>query len=104
MLYDGFLPCDLAIEVNAMTIVVARGRAYNTNDDNQVIHGYTLRSDNIKVSIIEPLNINTYLPYPIEEMITVGDAVSSFIAWPIRLVSLHAQVCYQNESTSSVFN
>jgi len=35
-------------------------------------------------------------------MITIGD-VGSFIAWPIGLVSLRAQVCYQNESASSIF-
>jgi len=66
-----------------MTIVVARGRAYNTNGDNQVLHGQALGSDNIKVSIIEPLDINAYLSYLTEEMITVGDAVGSFIAWLI---------------------
>ena len=61
-----------------MTIVVARGRAYDTDGDNQVLHGYALGSDNVKVSIIEPLDINAYLLYPIEEMITVGDAVDFF--------------------------
>ena len=75
-----------------MTIVVAHRRAYNTNGDNQVLHGDALGYDNVKVSIIEPLDINAYLLYPTENMITVGDAVGSFIAWPIGLVSLHVQV------------
>ena len=52
---------------------------------------------------MKPLDINAYLPYPTDEMITIGDVVGSFIAWPIGLVSLHAQICYQNESTNSVF-
>jgi len=70
----------LAIEVNAMTIIVARERAYNTNGDNQVLHGQEFGYDNVKVSIIESLNINVYLSYPTEEIITVSDAVGSFIA------------------------
>ena len=44
-----------------------------------MLHDQALRSDNVKISIIEPLDINAYLPYPTEEMITVGD----FIAWLI---------------------
>ena len=63
-----------------MTTVVTRERAYNTNGDNQALHGHALGSDNVKVSIIDPLDINAYLPYPTEEMIPVGDAVGSFIA------------------------
>ena len=98
-----FFPCDLATGVNRMTTVVALGRAYNTNGDNQMLYGDALGSNNIKVSIIEPLDINGYLSYPTEKMITISDAVDSFIAWPIRLVSLHAHICYQNKSTSSVF-
>jgi len=70
----------LAIEVNAMTIVVTRGRAYNTNGDNQVLHNQALGSDNVKVSIIEPLDINAYLQYPTDEMTIVVDVVGSFIA------------------------
>jgi len=68
-----------------MTIIVTRERAYNSNDDNQMLHGHALGSDNIKVSIIESLDINTYLPYPTDKMTTVGDDVGSFIAWPIDL-------------------
>jgi len=92
MLYDRIFSCDLAIEVNGITIVVARGRVYNINCDNQVLHGQSLGSDNFKVSIIEPMNINAYLPYPTDEMTTIGDVADSFIAWPIGLVSLHVQV------------
>ena len=60
MLRDGFLPYDLIIEIHGMTIVVAHG----TNGDNQVIHGLPFGSDNVKVCIMEPLDINIYLPYP----------------------------------------
>jgi len=38
-----------------MTTVVAGRRAYNTNGDNQVLYDHALGSDNVKVSIIEPL-------------------------------------------------
>ena len=68
-----------------------------------MLHGHALRSDNIKVNIIKPLDINAYLSYPTDEMTIVNDVVGSFIAWPIELVSLHAQVCYQNESVYSAF-
>ena len=73
-----------------MTTVVARERAYNTNGGNQVLQGHALESVNVKVSITKPLDINTYLPYLTEDMITVGNVIGSFIAWPIGLVSLHA--------------
>ena len=86
-----------------MTTVVAHGRAYNINGDNQMLYSHALRFDNVKVRIIEPLDINAYLPYPTDEMTTVGDVIGFFIAWPIGLVSLHAQFYYQNESTSSIF-
>ena len=79
-----------------MIIIVARGTAYNTNGKNQVHHSLALGSDNVKVSFIEPLDINAYLSYPTDEMTTVGDDVGSFIAWPIGLISLYAQICNLN--------
>ena len=68
----------MAIEVNGMTTVVAHRRACNTNGDNQILHGHVLGSDNVKISIVEPLDINVYLPYPTDEMTTVGDVASFF--------------------------
>ena len=73
------LLCNLAIQIQGMTIVVARGTTYNTNGDDQVLH-QRLEFDNFKVCIIDPPDINACLLYPIDEVITVGDAIDFFIA------------------------
>jgi len=80
----------VAIQIQEMTVVVARGRVYNTNGNDQVLHDQPLKSDNIKVCIMDLLDVNVYPPYPTDEMITVVDVIGSLIAWPMELIFLHA--------------
>jgi len=76
MSQDGFLPCDLAIEIQQIKVVVTHERACNTNGDGQVLH---IGICNVKVCIMDTLNVNTFLPIPNDKMITVVDAIGSFI-------------------------
>ena len=73
----GFILVDLAIEHE--NCVVAHGRAFNTGD-NKIIHIGPIGSDNIKVSIMDPLDMNALLLILRDEMTTVRDAISSFLS------------------------
>ena len=73
----GFILVDLAIEYENR--VVAHGWAFNIGDD-QIIHTRPIGSDNIRVSIMDPLDMNALLLILRDEMTTVRDAISSFLS------------------------
>ena len=89
MSHDGNGMCELAI--NPHKVIVARGYA----DEYQLLHGRPFREDCYIVSIMLPLDNSTPLPFPLEDMSTVGEAVDTYVPWPRRLVILHSQVCYK---------
>ncbi|XP_054782790.1 uncharacterized protein LOC129290112 [Prosopis cineraria] len=64
--------------------VVATGRVYNIAGDT--IHNLPLPPDCIRVSLLVAIDPKYPLPYPTDEMQTVGDALGSFVAWPSHLV------------------
>ena len=86
----GFILVDLAIKHENR--VVAHRWAFNTGDD-QIIHNGQIVSDNIRVSIVDPLDMDSLLPIPREEMTTVHDAIGSFVSWPKKLITLDTRVC-----------
>lgn len=54
---------------------------------NQTIHGTPLGQENVRVSILRPLVPKAKLPFPIkDDIVTVQDAVGTFIAWPRDLI------------------
>jgi len=57
-------------------LAIEHERAFNTNDD-QLIHIGPITSDNIRVRIVGPLDMDALLPIPRDEMIIVRDAISS---------------------------
>ena len=71
------------------------GRAFNIGDD-QFIHTGPLGSDNVRVSIVDPVDMDTLLPIPHDEFTTVRDAISDFISWPKKLITLDARVLLSN--------
>ena len=85
----GFILVDLAIEHE--NHVVAHGRAFNTDDD-QIIHTVLIGTDNIRVSIMNLLDMDALLPIPRDEMTTVRDAIDSFVSWIKKLITLDTRV------------
>ena len=86
----GFILVDLAIEHENR--VVAHGRTFNTGDD-QIIHTGPIRSDNIRVNIMDPSDMDDLLPISRDEMTIVRDAIGSFVPWLKKLITLNTRVC-----------
>ena len=86
----GFLLVDLAIEHGDR--VVAQGRAFNTGDD-QFLHTRPLGSNNLKVSVMDPLDMDALLSISYDEMTIGRDTSGGFVSWSKRLVTLDAWVC-----------
>ena len=59
---------------------MARGGAYNTNVDGQELYGRPFGIDYVKVCVIKSIVVNAFLPISSDEMMTIGDAIGSFIA------------------------
>ena len=72
--------------------VVTHGRDFNIGDD-QFIHTGPIRSDNIRVSVMDPLDMYALLPVSRDEMITVYDAIGSFVSCPKKLITLDVRIC-----------
>lgn len=59
----------------------------NIDYSKQTIHGVPLGEGNVRVSIVRPLIPEAKLPFPIkDEIMTVKDAVGTYIAWPRELI------------------
>jgi len=75
--------------------VVAHGRAFSTCND-QVIHTGPLGSDNVRVIIVDPVDMDALLLIPRDEITIVHDAIGGFISWRKKLVTLDARVRLSN--------
>lgn len=71
--------------------IVARGEIHLSKQP-QTIHGVPLQQDCYKVSILEMVKKDSYLPYETANMKTVEDAYKSFVPWPKDLVKPAAKV------------
>ena len=89
----------LAIEND--NCIVAHGRAFNTGDD-QFIHTGPLGSDNIRMNIVDPVDMNTLLHISRDEITIVRDAIGGFISWSKKLVTLDVRVCLSNSKYKSL--
>ena len=67
---------------------------YNRPEDREVLHGTQMPNGALKVLVDVATVPNARLPYPNPdaEMETVGDAVGSFVAWPVVLVAIDSAV------------
>ena len=71
-----------------MKIVLWRTEELFNTGDEQIIHTGPIGSDNIRVSIVDPLDMDALLPIPRDEMTTVRDAIGTFVSWPKKLITL----------------
>lgn len=79
--------CRLA--VGSIDNVVSHGTIIEVDAVNHTVHGVPLGEGNIRVAIDTALDEQALLPIPVTgELVTVGQAVGSHVAWPKRLVKL----------------
>jgi hypothetical protein len=71
--------------------VVAKANVYDVGH-GQMLHNKPIGADNVKVSICVPIVPNAAIPFPLEDIAYVSDAVGTFIAWPKRLVIKSSEV------------
>ncbi|KAM5573609.1 hypothetical protein ABKV19_013246 [Rosa sericea] len=80
--------CGLAID--RVENIVAYGTVIQVNveEGNEKIHGVPLGEDNVRVSVIGTIVHDALLPFPVKDadIVTVGDAIGTCVAWPRKLV------------------
>lgn len=76
--------------------LVAHGKLHNFKSDT--LHGRPLPKGHIKVSIDIALEPNVPLPIPIDDddMMTIGQAIGTFVAWPMNFIQICDEVCLYN--------
>ncbi|KAF1865965.1 hypothetical protein Lal_00041663 [Lupinus albus] len=78
--------CKLFLDTPC-TRVVAIGTVYNTQD--AMIHHAQIPSNHLKVSIDISIENDSLLPIPVDEdIITIGLALATFVAWPKHLIDV----------------
>jgi len=85
--------CGLYIEENPSRLV-ALGRVY---EGSAVVHNIPLLHGQVKVGVKEVKDADAPVPIPTDEVIFVGQALNTLLAWPIHLVKrLSEQVFYSH--------
>ncbi|KAH1213830.1 hypothetical protein GmHk_14G041712 [Glycine max] len=74
--------CGLYIEQNPSHLV-ALGRVY---EGSTVVYNIPLLHGQVKVGVEEVKDAEAIVPVPTDEVILVGQALNTFLAWPIHLV------------------
>ena len=79
--------CRLALGSIDNIVAIATIVEVDTNCENQTLHGVALEEGNVRVSILRPLDPQAKVPFPVnDEIVTVKDAVGTYIAWPRDLI------------------
>lgn len=79
--------CKLALGSINNIVAIASIVEVDIECSNQTIHCVPLGDKNVRVSILRPLVPEAKLPFPIkDDIVTVKDAVGTFIAWPRDLI------------------
>jgi len=76
--------------------LVAHGKLHNVKGDT--LHGRSLPNGHVKVSVdiaIEP-NVSLLIPNVDDDIMTIGQAIGTFVAWPINLLQVVDLVCLYN--------
>ena len=79
--------CGLYIEANPARLV-AMGRVY---EGSTVVHNTHLLPGQVKVGVEEVTDVDASVPVPTDEVSLVGQALHTFLAWPIHLVKSLSQ-------------
>lgn len=97
-LYHYLLSCqnddilyDLIIDAAGQQVVVAQAKILG-DVQGQMLHNVPLGSDKVKVSISVPLIPYAAIPFPLEEIWNVEQAVGTYIAWPRQHVRKPSKV------------
>jgi hypothetical protein len=75
--------------VGSLDNIVAIGTfvEVGVESSKQTIHGVPLGEENVRVSVIRTIIHDAKLPFPInDEIITVRDAIGTYVAWPKNLI------------------
>ncbi|KAI9196224.1 hypothetical protein LWI28_022076 [Acer negundo] len=79
--------CMLAVGANDN--IVAHGTIMASDDPFDTIHGIPISDENVRVSIDVAIKPSALLPFSVcDELLTVGEAVGSYVAWPKNLIIL----------------
>ncbi|XP_062006884.1 uncharacterized protein LOC133724182 [Rosa rugosa] len=85
---------DCGLAIDRVENIVAYGTVIQVNveEGNQKIHGVPLGEDNVRVSVIGTIVHDALLPFPVKDadIVTVGDAIGTCVAWPRKLVVIPA--------------
>ncbi|CAH9080865.1 unnamed protein product [Cuscuta europaea] len=65
-----------------------------------MLHNIPLSHDNVRVVVEKIVVPGAHVPYPNDEVQTVDDALSQFIAWPRQLVELGTEIEVQQRRRS----
>ena len=74
--------CKLYVDVDGPKRLVAYGEVHL----GSTIHHQLMGNENVKVGVQQVIEANAPVPYPTEEVKTVGQALHHFMQWPRRLV------------------
>ncbi|PRQ47017.1 putative transposase, Tnp1/En/Spm [Rosa chinensis] len=81
---------DCGLALDRVENIVAYGTVIQVNieEGNQKIHGVPLGEDNVHVSVVGTIVHDALLPFPMKDadIVTVGDAIGTCVAWPRKLV------------------
>ncbi|XP_014493412.1 uncharacterized protein LOC106755715 [Vigna radiata var. radiata] len=84
---EGVSSCKL-FTLSPSICLVAHGKLHNFKIDT--LHGRPLPKGHVKVSIDIALEPNVSLPIPIDDddMMTIGQAIGTFVAWPMNFIQI----------------
>ncbi|KAL3648206.1 hypothetical protein CASFOL_007630 [Castilleja foliolosa] len=74
--------CELYVE-DPKRRLVAYGRIH---DLGLTVHNMKLNADDVRVTVVRVLVEDAPVPFPTDEVSTVGEAPNNFIVWPRRLI------------------
>ncbi|KAK0579540.1 hypothetical protein LWI29_027641 [Acer saccharum] len=77
------------LAMGASNNVVAHGTIMASDDPFDTIHGIPISYENVRVSIDVAIKPLAPLPFSVrDELLTVGEAVGSYVVWPKNLIIL----------------
>ncbi|QCE06717.1 sentrin-specific protease 2 [Vigna unguiculata] len=84
---EGVSSCKLFVS-SPLLCLVAHGKLHNVKGDT--LHGRSLPNGHVKVSVDIPVEPNVSLPIPNadDDIMTIGQAIGTFVAWPINLLQV----------------
>ncbi|KAL6494185.1 hypothetical protein OROGR_030985 [Orobanche gracilis] len=98
-------PSECRLALGSVDCIVAIGKLVGLQDnniDNEKIHGVPMAEGNVRVTILRALVPDAELPFPVkDELLTVQDAVNSFVAWPKDMIVRSPPAAPNNKKPAS---